>query len=100
MLSVKKNHASAPAAAKPGGHAEQPWSLEAHWPELVAGLADQITEGVSALQNSIDQLLAKDRITSAEHRSLSIPTQRLKMAGVSTQQIHRMRLCLFSASWL
>lgn len=89
MLSAKKNHASAPAAAKPGGNAEQPWSLDAHWPELVAGLADQITEGVSALQNSIDQLLARDRITSAEHRSLSIPTQRLKMAGVSTQQIHR-----------
>ncbi len=89
MLSVKKNHASATSAAKPGHSGDQPWSLEEHWPDLVAGLADQITTGVSALQNGIDLLLAKERITAIEHRALSVPTQRLKMAGISTQQINR-----------
>ncbi len=89
MQSVKKNHASASAAAKPGSTTEQPWSLDQHWPDLVASLADQITVGVSSLQNGIDLLLAKERITVLEHRALSIPTERLKMAGISTQQINR-----------
>jgi hypothetical protein len=49
------------------GEAAEPdaWSLDDHWPDLLAGLADQITEGVSTLQSSIDQLLAKGRITKA-----------------------------------
>ncbi|QHE78104.1 hypothetical protein [Hydrogenophaga sp. PBL-H3] len=89
MLSVKKNIASVPAAVKPGSQADLPWSLEEHWPVLVAGLADQITEGISALQNSIDLLLSKERITRLEHRALSIPTERLKVAGISAQQINR-----------
>ena len=89
MLSVKKNIASAPVAAKTGAKADLPWSLEEHWPALVAGLADQITEGISALQNSIDQLLAKERITRLEHRALSIPAERIKLAGMSAQQINR-----------
>jgi hypothetical protein len=89
MLSVKKNLSSASAAAKAGGLSEMPWSLDEHWPDLVAGLADQVTEGVSALQNGIDLLLSKERITHLEHRALSIPVERLKLAGISTQQIHR-----------
>jgi hypothetical protein len=89
MQSVKKNHASASTGAKPGSTTEQPWSLDQHWPDLVASLADQITVGVSSLQNGIDLLLAKERITVLEHRALSIPTERLKMAGISTQQINR-----------
>ena len=89
MQSVKKNHAGASPAAKPGSAAEQPWSLDEQWPELMANLADQITVGVSSLQNGIDLLLAKERITALEHRALSIPTERLKMAGISTQQINR-----------
>ncbi|MDP2017652.1 hypothetical protein [Hydrogenophaga sp.] len=89
MLSVKKNTASVPAAAKSGSQADVPWSLEQHWPALVAGLADQITEGISALQNSIDLLLVKERISRLEHRALSIPTERLKVAGISAQQINR-----------
>ncbi len=89
MLSVKKNLPSASAAAKAGGLSEQPWSLDEHWPDLIAGLADQMTEGVSALQNGIDLLLAKERITHLEHRALSVPVERLKVAGISTQQIHR-----------
>jgi hypothetical protein len=89
MQSVKKNLASASSTAKPGSAPEQPWSLDEHWPDLIASLADQITVGVSALQNGIDQLLAKERITALEHRALSVPTDRLKMAGISTQQINR-----------
>lgn len=89
MLSSKKSNAvstASPAGAKddaPG------WSLDAHWSELVAGLADQITEGVSALQSQLDQLLAKGRISKAEHWALGIPAERIKLAGVSAQQIHR-----------
>ena len=89
MQSVKKNPANASAAAKSGSTAEQPWSLDEHWPDLVASLADQVTVGVSLLQNGIDLLLAKDRITALEHRALSIPAERLKMAGISAQQINR-----------
>ena len=39
------------------------WSIDAHWPTLVHGLADQITQSLSALQNNLDQLLLKERIT-------------------------------------
>ena len=65
------------------------WSLDDHWPELLAALADQFTESVSSLQNQADQLLAKGRINKLEHRALSIPAERIKLAGVSAQQIHR-----------
>jgi hypothetical protein len=77
-------------SGKSGGHHEaEAWTLDAHWPSLVQGLADQITEGVSALQHQIDLLLSKGRITKSEHRVLSIPAERIKLAGVSSQQITR-----------
>jgi hypothetical protein len=90
MLQTKKSNANTSASVKPGGGAEPDgWSLDDHWPELLAGLADQITEGVSTLQSSIDQLLIKGRITKAEHRALSIPAERIKLGGISAQQINR-----------
>lgn len=55
----------------------------------MAALADHFTESVSALQGQVDQLLAKGRITKMEHRALNIPAERIKLAGVSAQQIHR-----------
>ena len=90
MLSPKKIPASSstPSRGAASGDTES-WSLDDQWPDLLAGLADQITEGVSALQNQIDQLLARDRITRQEHHALSVPIGRVKLAGVSTQQIHR-----------
>lgn len=76
---------------KPGAPTEaDTWKLEDHWQELVSALADQFTEGVSSLQNQIDQLLAKGRITKMEHRALNIPAERIKLAGLSAQQIHRL----------
>ena len=76
---------------KPGAPTEaDAWKLEDHWQELVSALADQFTEGVSSLQNQIDQLLAKGRITKMEHRALNIPAERIKLAGLSAQQIHRL----------
>ncbi|HAX19274.1 MAG TPA: hypothetical protein DCY64_03185 [Hydrogenophaga sp.] len=76
--------------AKPAtAGASEAWSLDDHWPELVAGLAEQFTENVSSLQNQIDQLLAKGRINKLEHRALSVPAERIKLAGVSAQQINR-----------
>ena len=78
-----------PSAGKPPRDDDQTWLLADHWPELIAVLADQITEGSSALQSGLDQLLQRERITPAEHRALSLPTERMKAAGLSTQQIHR-----------
>jgi hypothetical protein len=90
MLSPKKIPASSSTSSKgAAGSDADAWSLDDQWPDLLAGLADQITEGVSALQNQIDQLLARDRITRQEHHALSVPIGRVKLAGVSTQQIHR-----------
>lgn len=89
MLSSKKSPSSSHSSSRGAVGEADAWSLEVHWPDLLAGLADQITEGVSALQNQIDQLLAKDRITRQEHHALSVPMGRVKLAGVSTQQIHR-----------
>jgi hypothetical protein len=90
MLSPKKisTSSSTPSRGAASGDTDA-WSLDDQWPDLLAGLADQITEGVSALQNQIDQLLARDRITRQEHHALSVPMGRIKLAGVSTQQIHR-----------
>lgn len=76
------NKAGAPAAA-------DSWSLDEHWQDLVMALADQFTESVSNLQGQLDQLLAKGRITKLEHRALNAPAERIKLAGVSAQQIHR-----------
>ncbi len=90
MLTLQKTQVSADtvsSSAEPRGL--EPWSLEQHWPALLADLADQITGGVSALQNSIDLLLEKGRISRLEHRALSIPAERVKAAGISAQQIHR-----------
>lgn len=90
MPQHKKTSAGLSGSAKPGGGSEaETWSLDDHWPGLIAGLADQITEGVSALQHQIDQLLARGRISKIEHRALSIPSERIKQAGVSAQQINR-----------
>ena len=89
MLSVKKNTAGVSPTAKTASTADPSWSLDQHWPTMVANLADQVTEGVSALQNTIDLLLSKERITRQEHRALSVPVERLKVAGLSTQQINR-----------
>lgn len=79
---------SGPSKTGTGNEADL-WSLEDHWPALIQGLADQITEGVSALQHQLDQLLAKGRLSKSEHRVLSIPAERIKSAGVSAQQINR-----------
>lgn len=88
MLSIKKPPVKTPVGSGSGA-ASEAWSLDGHWPTLVAGLADQLTEGVCALQNSLDQLLDKGRITKSEHRVLSIPVERIRLAGVSAQQINR-----------
>ncbi len=90
MLQTKKNSVTPPVGAKPAtAGASEAWSLDDHWPELVAGLAEQFTENVSSLQNQVDQLLAKGRINKLEHRALSVPAERIKLAGVSAQQINR-----------
>lgn len=90
MQSNKTNNANALAANKPGTPAEaDAWSLDDHWPELLSSLSEQFTESVSALQNQIDQLLAKGRINKLEHRTLNIPAERIKLAGISAQQIQR-----------
>ena len=90
MPQNRKISAGPSGSATPGGSSEtDAWSLDDHWPSLISGLADQITEGVSALQHQIDQLLARGRISKAEHRTLSIPAERIKLAGVSAQQVTR-----------
>lgn len=89
MLTTKKPSATSFANTKPGGSEAESWSLDDHWPTLLAGLADQVTEGASALQNTIDLLLSKGRITKLEHRALSIPADRIKLSGVSAQRINR-----------
>lgn len=75
--------------SKPGAHEPEAWSLDEHWPAVLSSFADQVTEGVSALQNTIDLLLSKGTINKQEHRALSIPAERIKQSGISAQQIHR-----------
>lgn len=91
MPQIKKSDTSPPSSgSKKGSGSPEPWTLDDHWPELVNGLSEQFTEHVSSLQNQIDQLLAKGRINKLEHRALSVPTERIKLAGVSAQQIMRL----------
>ncbi len=90
MLPTKKTNNPPPGTTRAAGTPEtEAWSLDEHWPELVSALADQFTEGVSSLQHQADQLLAKGRINKLEHRALSIPAERIKLAGISAQQIQR-----------
>lgn len=90
MQSNKTNNANSLATHKPGTPAESDaWTLDDHWPELLSSLSEQFTESVSALQSQIDQLLAKGRINKLEHRTLNIPAERIKLAGISAQQIQR-----------
>lgn len=90
MQSMSSSIANPVAVKQPGAPMEgDSWSLDDHWQDLVAALADQFTESVSSLQGQLDQLLAKGRITKPEYRALNAPTERIKLAGISAQQIHR-----------
>jgi hypothetical protein len=90
MLQSKNSTSSVSLpAGKPSSEDDPSWSLTDHWPDLMAVLADQMTEGVSALQNGLDLLLQHERITPAEHRALSLPAERMKAAGLSAQRIQR-----------
>lgn len=88
MLTTTKSSPSPVAAGKSSIEADT-WSLDDHWPEMVANLASQVTEGVSLLQHHLDQLLVKGRLSKLEHRLLSVPAERIKLAGVSAQQVQR-----------
>lgn len=88
MSIIKKPSSTSFANTRPASEPES-WSLDEHWSTLLASLADQVTEGVSALQNTIDLLLSKGAISRQEHRALSIPAERIKLSGISAQQIHR-----------
>lgn len=88
MLTTKKPSPSPAAVGKSPAEPEA-WSLDDHWPEMVSNLASQVTEGVSLLQHHLDQLLVKGRLTKLEHRLLSVPSERIKLAGVSAQQVQR-----------
>jgi hypothetical protein len=90
MQASKKPAITVPVTTRGGAASEaDAWSLDDHWPELVGNLADQLTEGVSSLNNVADQLLAKGRISKIEHRALSVPADRIKQAGLNAQQILR-----------
>lgn len=89
MLSTKMRSPAPTPPGKSGTKETDVWSLDDHWPEMTAGLADQVTEGVSLLQHHLDQLLAKGRLTPLEHRLLNVPAERIKLAGVNAQQIQR-----------
>ena len=89
MLTTKTPSSNSSANSKPGAREPEAWSLDEHWPALLSSFADQVTEGVSALQNTIDLLLSKGTISKQEHRALSIPAERIKQSGIGAQQIHR-----------
>lgn len=89
MLTIKSSLPGNPAKTKPGAVDPQSWSLDDHWPAVVSGFADQVTEGANGLQNTIDLLLTKGSISKQEHRALSIPVDRLKLSGISAQQVTR-----------
>lgn len=65
------------------------WSLDQHWPDLVSGFSEQVTESISFLQHQLDQLVQKGKLGRNEHRALTVTAERLKLAGVSAQQVVR-----------
>lgn len=90
MQAPKKPAIAVPVTTRGGATPEaDAWALDDHWPALVGNLADQLTEGVSAVNNVADQLLAKGRISKIEHRALTVPADRIKQAGLNAQQILR-----------
>ncbi|TNF60622.1 MAG: hypothetical protein EP306_08360 [Burkholderiales bacterium] len=89
MQAPKKPQAASAPSAPRGGPEAEAWALDDHWGDLVGDLASQLTEGISALGNVADQLLARGRISPVEHRALSVPAERIKQAGVNAQQILR-----------
>lgn len=90
MQASKKPAISVPVTTRGGAAPEaDAWALDDHWPALVGNLADQLTEGVSSMNNVADQLLAKGRISKIEHRALTVPAERIKQSGLNAQQILR-----------
>ncbi|MEZ5664265.1 MAG: hypothetical protein R3E94_12190 [Burkholderiaceae bacterium] len=87
-MQAPKKPVSIPVTTR-GGPEPESWSLDEHWADLVGDLASHLTEGISALHGVADQLLAKGRISKIEHRALSVPSERIKQAGVTAQQILR-----------
>ena len=88
MATPKKDQPGATGAAG-GQKVSEPWSLTDQTPNLLAALADQIADSVHAMQNTIDQLMVQDRLGRPEHRTLSLPLDRVKRTGQVLQQIHR-----------
>lgn len=73
-----------PAQSAPGR-----WRMAEHWPELVTALTEQSIDSVTLLLRGLDLLERKGRLTSAEHKVLALPAERLKHVGMSAQQIVR-----------
>lgn len=67
----------------------QEWSLDARWGDLVVGLADDMAHAVATLQNQLDSLLARERLSPIEHRALSAPVERLRHTSLTAQRIQR-----------
>ena len=52
------------------------WSIDAHWPTLVQGLADQITQSLSAMQQSLPEAIRR-RATPDQSRQAIEASQTL-----------------------
>jgi len=90
MSTLKKPHgarSSVKAHVQP--REGQEWLLEERWGDLVVGMAEEMAHAVVTLQNQLDHLLARERLSAIEHRALSAPVERLKQTSLTAQRIHR-----------
>lgn len=90
MSTLKKPHgATSSVKAQIESQEVQEWSLANRWGDLVVSLADDMAHAVATLQNQLDHLLARERLSPIEHRALSAPVERLKHTGITAQRIQR-----------
>ena len=90
MSTLKKPHgARSSVKSQIQPREAQEWSLDGRWGDLVLAVADEMAHAVATLQNQMDQLLSRERLSPIEHRALSVPVERLKQTSLTAQRIQR-----------
>ncbi|GAC1600029.1 MAG: hypothetical protein NVS3B2_01880 [Ramlibacter sp.] len=76
--------------ATPSADASGAWSMEQHWPTLVATLSEQAVDSSNLVLRALDFMVGAGRMRRAEAKALSDALYRMRDASLRAQQITRL----------
>jgi len=74
------------------------WSVQTHWPALVAELCEQVADGTTDLANEIERLCKHGLLSQAQARAMRRSIESMRAGGVALQQIVRLGAGLYNLS--